>query len=215
MDNIRIIMQNPEDSIPGSSTFDDIDDLLAGRGQLPIQNSHPGTSTLDDIDELLHDGDDRSERIHYEREQVVRNARSTQSRRTEVIRSVDTGFASRITSLHNVRGTISQRATVQFLMRRKSQIVILQWEGFSGTLDASGITHVAVVQEICNRPLYTMMFPIMVSLNGIRRMAYAEIQPASYEGHLRFYLNLDGTATGVTFGDTLQIPAQSISWIAA
>ena len=103
--------------------------------------------------------------------------------------------------------------TVQFRMRRKNKTVTLQWEPFSGTMAASGVALLTVMQSIWNTPPYPMSWPIMIRYKDINRMTNITIDPSSTTGNIKFYLNTDGTATSINMGDAFYIYAGSISWI--
>lgn len=103
--------------------------------------------------------------------------------------------------------------TVEFRMRRKNKTVTLQWEPFSGTMAASGVAYLTVMQSIWNTPPYPMSWPIMIRYKDVNRMTNLTIDPSSTTGNIRFYLNTDGTATNINMGDAFYVYASSISWI--
>ena len=128
-------------------------------------------------------------------------------------------FASLISPLSNVttiRRTRDTTGVVEFKLRRScksSKIVTLQWEEFSGTLTGSGFSYLTVLQSFANLPPYTMRFPIIIQYNNQVRTTYLMIDVISQTDRARFYLNLDGTSTGVNMGDRVTVYASSVSWI--
>jgi hypothetical protein len=98
-------------------------------------------------------------------------------------------------------------------MRRKNKTVSLQWEPFTGTMAASGVAFLTVAQSISNLPPYLMNWPITIQYKGVQKTTSLTVDPHATNGNIRFFLNNDGTSTGVTIGDAFSIPASEVNWI--
>lgn len=123
-------------------------------------------------------------------------------------------FQSMIMPMNNVLGQYSNiPGSVEFVMRRKNNVVTLQWEPFIGSLAQSGIKFVSAVQSITNLPPYLIKFPIYIKYNDVGRITHVEIDPHAGQNNINFYLNTDGSATGINMGDTVTIMASAVSWI--
>lgn len=123
-------------------------------------------------------------------------------------------FTSVVTPLTNLMPLYSgATGSVEFRMRRKNKTVTLQWEPFTGTMAASGVAYLTVAQSISNTPPYPVSFPIFIEYKSVGRITHIDINPNVNTGNIRFYLNTDGTATGIATGDAIRIPGGSITWI--
>jgi hypothetical protein len=123
-------------------------------------------------------------------------------------------FSSIITPLTNLTPLYSGcTGTVEFLMRRKNKTVTLQWEPFTATMAASGVTSLIVVQSICNTPPYPVTSPIYLEYKSVGRITRIEIDPHSNNGNIRFYLNTDSSATNITAGDAIKVNGGAVTWI--
>lgn len=169
-------------------------------------------STMDDLKNIC--GDYKISRPMYSREIFCPPNQDNCYRPCERYDPGNSYFNSVITP---VSGLIPQYSgvtgTVQFRMRRKNKTVTLQWEPFSGTIAASGIAFLTVMQSIWNTPPYPMSWPITILYKDVNQMTNITIDPSSTTGNIRFYLNTDGTATGITIGDAFYVYSSSISWI--
>lgn len=103
--------------------------------------------------------------------------------------------------------------TVEFLMRRKNKVVTMQWEGFSAVMGAGGVAYLTATQSISNLPPYAVYFPLFLQYKGVNKSTYLVIDPHMKGGNIRFYLNSDGTSTGINMGDAFTIYAGSAVWI--
>lgn len=103
--------------------------------------------------------------------------------------------------------------SVEFRMRRKNKTVILQWEPFTGAIAQNGIAFLTVAQTICNTPPYPISLPIYIIYNGVGRITHININPHTKNGNILFYLNTDGSSTGISVNDTFTISGAAISWI--
>jgi hypothetical protein len=103
--------------------------------------------------------------------------------------------------------------SVEFRMRRKNKTVTLQWEPFTGSLAASGIAFLTVVQSICNTPPYPISIPIYIQYKGVGRITNITINPHSTSGNIFFYLNTDGSTSNTNTGDSFTVLGGAISWI--
>lgn len=108
---------------------------------------------------------------------------------------------------------VPQNSGVKFQMRRKSGVVFLQWENFSGSIGQSGVSHLTVNQSICNLPPFLMKFPIMISYKSVQKITYIQIDPNDPQANIKIFLNADGTGTGILQGDAVNVYSCSISWI--
>ncbi|HSW76406.1 MAG TPA: hypothetical protein VLG50_05150 [Candidatus Saccharimonadales bacterium] len=102
---------------------------------------------------------------------------------------------------------------IAFRMRRKNKVVSLQWEPFSGKITTSGITHLSLVQTICNMPPYSVFGVYNIEHNGNLRQAPIEINPNNVKAQVLFYINSDGTATNVNANDSVNVKGGMVSWI--
>ena len=103
--------------------------------------------------------------------------------------------------------------SVQFRMRRKNKTVTLQWEPFSGSMSSSGVAFLTVAQSIWNTPPYSISIPIYLRYKDVNRITHITIDPSSTTGNIKFYLNTDGSATGINANDAFFVYAGAISWI--
>lgn len=125
-----------------------------------------------------------------------------------------TTFQSIITPVTNLTPQFSgATGMVQFIMRRKNKTVTLQWEPFTGTMAASGVAFLTVVQSISNLPPYPMNWPITIQYKGVQKTTSLTVDPHAANGSIRFFLNNDGTSTDIAIGDAFSIPASSVEWI--
>lgn len=123
-------------------------------------------------------------------------------------------FNSVITPVTNLTPLYSGiTGSVEFRMRRKNKTVTLQWEPFSGTLAASGVAFLNVMQSIWNTPPYPVSFPIYIRYKDVNRITNITIEPSSTTGNIKFYLNTDGTGSDTTLGDAFYVYAGAVSWI--
>jgi len=123
-------------------------------------------------------------------------------------------FNSVITPVTNLQpGYSGCQGCVEFRMRRKNKTVTLQWEPFTGAIGQSGISFLTVVQSICNTPPYKISIPIYFQYKGTNRITHIDIDPNSTTGNVFFYLNTDGSTSGITIGDSFSVPAGAVSWI--
>lgn len=123
-------------------------------------------------------------------------------------------FNSIITPLSNLTpGFSGCMGSVEFKMRRKNKTVTLQWEPFTGTLTANGVSFLTVCQSICNTPPYPISIPIYIIYKGSGRITHVEIDPFAKSGNIKFYLNTDGSGSDINSGDNISFPGGSISWI--
>lgn len=122
-------------------------------------------------------------------------------------------FASTVTPLSNLISYTGLQGAVEFFMRRKNKVTTLQWEPFTGNMGANGVAYLLVPQSLQNLPPYPMTFTFNIKYKSIGRSTFVEVVPDDKNGHIRFYLNADGTGTGVVMGDSVSIPGGCISWI--
>jgi len=142
------------------------------------------------------------------------NCNRTDDRCNERCDLTNIKFNTMITPVTNLVGEYTHIPnTVEFRMRRKNKTVTLQWEPFSGTMAASGIPYLTVIQSICNIPMYPMCWPIMIRYKDINIMTNVSIDPNAINGNIRFYLNTDGTGTGINIGDSFYIYSSGVTWI--
>lgn len=102
---------------------------------------------------------------------------------------------------------------VEFRMRRKNKTVTLQWEPFSGSIASSGISNLTVVQTICNTPPYPISIPIYIKYKDDNRITNITIDPNGKNGNIKYYLNTDGSGTGIVVNDAFYIYAGAVTWI--
>lgn len=123
-------------------------------------------------------------------------------------------FCTLITPLSNLTPANSKYpGAIQFTQRRKNKVVSLQWIGFSGVMAASGVAYLTVGQTFCNLPPYQIYSTMTIEYNGVTRLTSVRIDPADPTGQMFFYLNTDGTSTGITIGDTVVARGGCVSWI--
>lgn len=120
-------------------------------------------------------------------------------------------FKTTISPMKDLKNLCDGKCQITFLMRRRNKTVTLQWQPFEGQVGANGITFLTVNQSICNLPPYPMMLPLKLFYNSSPREGYVEIDPHSTD-HIRFHLDFF-TNSPTCLGDTIIIPAQSITWI--
>jgi hypothetical protein len=105
------------------------------------------------------------------------------------------------------------KGCVEFKMRRKNRIVILQWEGFSGALAQSGVSYLQVPQYITSLPSYKIYSPIKLRYLGQERTTFVLIDPNSNYGNIFFFLNSDGSSSGTNLGDNFFVYPSAVTWI--
>ena len=125
-------------------------------------------------------------------------------------------FRSIITPLSQLSAVNSKfMGPIEFRMRRKNKVVFLQWEPFSGTITTTGIAYMSLAQTICNMPPYTVYGVYNLEHNGLLRQAPVEISPQGVKSNVLFYINSDGTTTGVVANDSVIVKGGCVSWIVA
>ena len=125
-----------------------------------------------------------------------------------------TYFMSMITPVNHLHPVYSgATGAVEFRMRRKNKTVTLQWEPFSGSMAQSGVSNLAVTQTIYNTPPYSIYVPIAISYKGVTRQGLLNIEPTGYPINIRFFLNLDTSATGINSGDAFTVFGGAVTWI--
>lgn len=132
----------------------------------------------------------------------------------DIFSSETSSFTAIVSPLTNVIPLFSGcTGSVEFRMRRKNKTVTLQWEPFTGNLGANGVSHLSVLQSICNTPPYSVSNPMYIEYKGLGRVTHVEIDPFGKNGNIRFFLNTDGSSNGTVIGDLIKIPGGSTSWI--
>ena len=125
------------------------------------------------------------------------------------------GFAFRalITPLTSIATPYSTHAPlVEFMIRRKNQIVTLQWEPFEGSLGQTGVAALVVNNSISSLPPYPIKLPIVLSYNSVYVASHTLLDPGAATP-LMFYLNQTESGSGVSMGDTVKMPGGSMTWI--
>ncbi len=102
---------------------------------------------------------------------------------------------------------------IEFRMRRKNKVVSLQWEPFSGIITTTGISYLMLAQTIANLPPYPVFCVYNIDYNGVRRVCAIEVNPATVQSNVLFYLNTNGTSEGVNANDSIIVRGAEISWI--
>lgn len=98
-------------------------------------------------------------------------------------------------------------------MDRNGKTITLQWEPFSGSLAANGITHLDVLQNISNLPQNNATAVTYLVFKGVGRIVTVVVEPVGVNGNIKFYLNTDQSSTGTAIGDAISIPGGTMSWI--
>lgn len=123
-------------------------------------------------------------------------------------------FRSLITPLSALTPLSSKTpGPIEFRMRRKNKVVSLQWEPFSGIITTTGIAYLMLAQTIANLPPYPVFGVYNIEYNGVRRVCAIEVNPAMVQSNVLFYLNTDGSTTGVNANDSIVVRSAVISWI--
>jgi hypothetical protein len=155
----------------------------------------------------------RAEDYHRSQEQYYRQPQGYISRPPQ---RYDPGISHFMSVITPVTGLTPQHSgvtgSVEFRMRRKNKTVTLQWEPFSGTLAANSVAFLTVAQSISNTPPYPISIPITIQYRGLNRTTAITIDPHARTGHIKFYLNEDGTSGGIV-GDTFYVFGGNITWI--
>lgn len=123
----------------------------------------------------------------------------------------------------SVSSSSPNNESINFVFRRKNNVITFQFAGFKGAISAAGITHLSVNQPLGFPPPYKVTFPIKVTYNNNGLMGYMEVDPHG-KGSVRFFFSYTGTSTippppGSTtttttaVGDTVEIPGTCVSWI--
>lgn len=168
--------------------------------------SDPSTNTCDDIMAACDDCDKSCKITNYSRADYC-----PQPPRYDPGVSY---FTSVVTPLHNLTPLYSGcTGSVEFRMRRKNKTVTLQWEPFTGTMAASGVSYLSVAQSICNTPPYPVSIPIYLEYKCVGRISHITIDPNAKCGNIRIYLNTDGSACNIICGDSIYVHGGAISWI--
>lgn len=105
--------------------------------------------------------------------------------------------------------------SIEFTMRRKNKTITLQWRDFKGVISANGVPNLTVCNSISNLPLYQVNFAIFIIYKGVGRITHLTIDPYSQfgQGNIYFFLNTEGNGTGISMGDSFEIPGGSVTWI--
>ncbi|CAH6419696.1 Hypothetical protein HVR_LOCUS772 [uncultured virus] len=178
-------------------------------------SSDSSTSTVDAIREIC-DGCDRRDVMFVSRPKRG-DCPSSRDHYREPCRKFDPGasmFTSVITPLSELTpGSSGAMGSVEFIMRRKNKTVTLQWEPFTAKMAASGVSYLTVAQSICNTPSYLVSTPIYFQYKSVGRVTHIEIDPNAKSANIKFFLNADGSSTGVNMGDAISFPGGSATWI--
>ena len=101
---------------------------------------------------------------------------------------------------------------VQFTMKRKNGVVTLQWQQFSGIINANGVSFVAANQTLPSLPPYVVDFPVSGLYNGSGNTGMVEVDPNNTD-QLKFYFNPSKNGSSVVQGDSVTFYGSSIQWI--
>lgn len=124
-----------------------------------------------------------------------------------------TAFSSLIVPVTNLTSSSDNINSVEFRMRRKNKMVVLQWEPFSGIMAANGVTSLTVTQSVWNLPPYPITYPIYIRYKNTNKITHMKIDPNPNNGNIKFYLNEDRTGSNVNVGDEFEIYGGCINWI--
>ena len=129
---------------------------------------------------------------------------------------VTDSFKAMVTPLVDLQPTYDpnndSKGLVEFKMRRKNNVVNLQWEPFSGCITQNGIGFLSVQQSISNLPKYMINIPVVIQLKGVNKSTYLVVDPfASIQ--LKIYLDVTGSGSGINSGDTVTVYGSCVSWI--
>lgn len=128
----------------------------------------------------------------------------------------ETAFDSLITPLSNLQPIIDPgTGSVEFHQVIIGRQVTLQWEAFQGVMAANGVAFLTISQTIPNPPSGTFTQPITITYNGIPRTTWFYISSNDPVIQGKFYLNTDGSTSGINVGDTIMLNSGSVTWLIA
>ena len=119
-----------------------------------------------------------------------------------------------ISPLTNVSVQSSSDALVPFSFYRKSRVVTLEWETFSGVVGANGVSYLTAKQSFSNMPRTAKTYPIIINYAGTERVTKVVIDPLSND-KVRFYLVINTPASDVMMGDQVTVYGSAITWISS
>jgi hypothetical protein len=117
-----------------------------------------------------------------------------------------------LTPMHSYEN--GHNSCIEFMMRRKNRNVSIQWEPFKGSISVNGITHLNVVQTICNLPPYKIYGFLQIKYKDVERTTYVMVDPhpPPKTGNLKFFLNSDGSSKDINANDVVEILGGQITW---
>lgn len=121
-------------------------------------------------------------------------------------------FRALITPLIDLHSQATGQPAIEFIIKKKNDVVTLQWEPFSGSVSQTGIAFLSLQQTIGQMPPYKMEIPYILTHKGVRKMSFILVDPTD-PIQIKFYLDISGDGSGVTANDSVIIPGGSINWI--
>jgi len=122
-------------------------------------------------------------------------------------------FRVLITPLTKVTTPYSKHGElVEFMVRRRNQVVTLQWEPFEGALGQNGVAYLSANNSIPSPPPYPIKLPYVLSYNSEFRSSHLMLD-AGAAVPLIFYLDGSESGSGTKMGDTISVPGGNISWV--
>lgn len=119
-------------------------------------------------------------------------------------------FISTITNVSSVTATTNP-GFVYFFMRETGGVITLDWEPFTATLNANGISSLVANGAITSLPPFPKQVTLRLQLRGINRLGYVEVNPNT-SAQIIFYLDFSGSAVG-NINDIVNIPSGTIQWV--
>ncbi len=93
--------------------------------------------------------------------------------------------------------------------------VTLQWNKFSGQVDASGQAYIYINQSFRGAPKNNIFFPYLVNFKGGDGLSVVEILPCNNTNTIRWYLTASRKGSNISNGDAFTIFEGAVTYIMA
>ena len=126
------------------------------------------------------------------------------------------GIPCVVNNLSQLQDIDTQQTSIVYVnMKKINKTVSLQWDTFTGNTTDSGISYVYINQSIPYLPKYARRFPIVISYKGTNKTTFVEIDGSSNSklSPIKFYLDLQGTGSGIDSNSTVKVYGSAITWI--
>lgn len=112
-----------------------------------------------------------------------------------------------------INNTVNLRPSlVEFIMRRTNGTVVVQWQQFSGVINANGVPYITAERSLpSSLPPYSVNHSLPILFNGRGQNGVVEATPDFDQ--IRFYFNIDKSGANIQQGDSFTIYGGNITWL--